>query len=94
MATRDIHKVELNVPETVSVIPAMQMKRGQYAKIADFANGQEGRIIGRTWASGPDEERFFALDNPKSTWHDPDFSVRVLRPGEIITIVVGITEDE
>ena len=93
MIQRGIHKVTLDTPPIISTILATEMKAGQYGEIvASVDHSNEGRIIGRSWTSlySQDPEAcFFALDNPRSTWTKPTFSIRLLEPGEIIHVVVG-----
>jgi hypothetical protein len=93
MATRDLHKVELNIPAKNAVIMATDMRPGQYAKVVSERGQNEGRIIGRLWTSesysNSDDQKFFALDNPASTWTTPTFEVRVLKPGELINMTIG-----
>lgn len=99
MATQNIHEVSLHDPVPEEGIPASEMRPGQYAEILDNDNYNAGRIVGRIWSgssgsSNSDyKQRFFAIDNPKSTWSDLRAQVRILRPGEIIHITVGEVDE-
>ncbi len=97
MALRDKHTIEMNQTPAV-VVHCSEMKPGDYAEIIDSPGANNtGRIIGRVWCSNAPRnslyERFFALDNPGSTWSDPSFTVRILQPGETVTLTIG-DEDE
>jgi hypothetical protein len=94
MAKQDKHLVTLNDELIPDFIPASEMKPGEYGVVTEGPH--RGRVVGRIWATtmnaNPDAQRFFAVDNPSSTWNDPRFVLRLLKAGERFTVVVG--EDE
>lgn len=95
MADRDRHKVIIDDREFNTRL-ASDMDIGTYGIIIDDGKPgscvNAGRIIGRHWSSNCNKKRtaeLFALDNPGSTWSNPSFTVRVLQPGEEITLRIG-----
>ena len=96
MAIKGLHNVTLDSDLPKGIIKAKDLKPGQYGVVVDSntAHGHQGRIIGRVFTPVQNKEsfhvqKFFALDNPSSTWNDPNYTLRLLTPGEAITLVIG-----
>jgi hypothetical protein len=91
MANRGVHRTVLNGTTPPHSVCAMQMQQGEYAEITEGA--QRGRILGRMYDNNghPQGENFFTVDNPRSTWRNCTFHVRILQPGETFTVTIGET---
>ena len=88
MANRDRHAVTLCNYQYPPVQSTQDMKIGQYAVVLSDNGNNKGRIICRIWRSDSTLE-CVAIDNPHSTWDNPNFAVRILEPGEFFKVVVG-----
>lgn len=66
-----------------------EMQVGDIALVVHCNGANAGRVVARRWDDDDDSAQIVDIANPRSTWTDPDFKVRVLKPGESVVIEIG-----